>query len=61
MATTYCVRYTYTMFINNKPVDVCDGWDEFDNLEDAQVAAKEWESKTYVYAPRAIIQQFPKK
>lgn len=58
MTLIYRVRYNYTMFINSEPVDVCDGWEEFKTLEEAQAAVKEWEAKEYPMGTYATIHEF---
>lgn len=60
MTTTYSVRFNYTMFVNFEPVTVCDGWEDFNTLEEAQAAVKAWEANTDVMEPYATIQEFPK-
>lgn len=57
MTTIYRVRFNYTMFINFEPVEVCDGWEEFKTLEEAQNAAQEWEATGYLTDPYATIQE----
>lgn len=58
MAIVYRVRFNYTMFINSEPVDVCDGWEEFKTLEEAQAAVKKWEATEYLTDPYATIHEF---
>lgn len=58
MAIVYRVRFNYTMFINSEPVDVCDGWEEFKTLEEAQAAVEKWEAKEYPMGTYATIHEF---